>query len=158
MIITNLSEFPVIPTRKDLSVEEVALTALQNTGVGLVSYSLKIGDIVEFPDNKESIRIMSRQVSKGSPSREMLIAVYKNGNPSWFSIANLRRWDAEMHPVHPVAEALRIADNDEARVLQMLGKKITAKEDVTYNEAVFVNRQRTEQTKSRTVAKLIFVE
>jgi hypothetical protein len=158
MIITNLSEFPVIPTRKDLSVEEVTLTALQNTGVGLVSYSLKIGDIVEFPDNKESIRIMSRQVSKDSTSREMLLAVYKNGNPSWFSVANLRRWDAEMHPVHPVAEALRIADNDEARVLQMLGKKITAKEDVTYNEAVFVNRQRTEQTKSRTVAKLIFVE
>jgi hypothetical protein len=158
MIITNLSEFPVIPTRKDLYVEEVTLTALQNTGVGLVSYSLKIGDIVEFPDNKESIRIMSRQVSKDSTSREMLLAVYKNGNPSRFSVANLRRWDAEMHPVHPVAEALRIADNDEARVLQMLGKKITAKEDVTYNEAVFVNRQRTEQTKSRTVAKLIFVE
>lgn len=158
MIITNLSEFPAIPTRKDLSVEEVTLTALQSTGVGLVSYSLKVGDIVEFPDNKESIRIMSRQVSKDSTSREMLLAVYKNGNPSWFSIANLRRWDAEMHPVHPVAEALRIADNDEARVLQVLGKKITAKEDVTYNEAVFVNRQRTDKTKSRTVAKLIFVE
>lgn len=158
MIITNLSEFPAIPTRKDLSVEEVALTALQSTGVGLVSYSLKVGDIVEFPDNKESIRIMSRQVSKDSNSREMLLAVYKNGNPSWFSIANLRRWDAEMHPVHPVAEALRIADNDEARVLQVLGKKITAKEDVTYNEAIFVNRQRTDKTKARTVAKLIFVE
>lgn len=158
MIITNLSKFPAIPTRKDLSVEEVTLTALQSTGVGLVSYSLKVGDIVEFPDNKESIRIMSRQVSKDSNSREMLLAVYKNGNPSWFSIANLRRWDAEMHPVHPVAEALRIADNDEARVLQVLGKKITAKEDVTYNEAVFVNRQRTDKTKSRTVAKLIFVE
>lgn len=158
MIITNLSEFPVIPTRKDLSVDEVPLTALQSTGVGLVSYSLKVGDIVEFPDNKESIRIMSRQVSKDSTSREMLLAVYKNGNPSWFSIANLRRWDAEMHPVHPVAEALRTADNDEARVLKMLGKKITAKEDVTYNEAVFVNRQRTDTTKSRTVAKLIFVE
>ena len=101
---------------------------------------------------------MSRQVSKDSNSREMLLAVYKNGNPSWFSIANLRRWDAEMHPVHPVAEALRIADNDEARVLQVLGKKITAKEDVTYNEAIFVNRQRTDKTKARTVAKLIFVE
>ena len=158
MIITNLSEFPVIPTRKDLSVDEVPLTALQNTGVGLVSYSLKVGDTVEFPDNKESIRIMSRQVSKDSTSREMLLAVHKNGNPAWFSVANLRRWDAEMHPVHPVAEALRTADNDEARVLQMLGKKITAKEDVTYNEAVFVNRQRTDKTKSRTVAKLIFVE
>lgn len=158
MIITNLSEFPAIPTRKDLSVDEVPLTALQSTGVGLVSYSLKVGDIVEFPDNKESIRIMSRQVSKDSTSREMLLAVYKNGNPSWFSVANLRRWDAEMHPVHPVAEALRTADNDEARVLKMLGKKITAKEDVTYNEAVFVNRQRTDTTKSRTVAKLIFVE
>ena len=158
MIITNISEFPAIPTRKDLSVDEVPLTALQSTGVGLVSYSLKVGDIVEFPDNKESIRIMSRQVSKDSTSREMLLAVYKNGNPSWFSIANLRRWDAEMHPVHPVAEALRTADNDEARVLKMLGKKITAKEDVTYNEAVFVNRQRTDTTKSRTVAKLILVE
>ena len=158
MIITNLSEFPAIPTRKDLSVDEVPLTALQSTGVGLVSYSLKVGDIVEFPDNKESIRIMSRQVSKDSTSREMLLAVYKNGNPSWFSVANLRRWDAEMHPVHPVAEALRTADNDEARVLKMLGKKITAKEDVTYDEAVFVNRQRTDTTKSRTVAKLIFVE
>ena len=158
MIITNISEFPVIPTRKDLSVDEVPLTALQSTGVGLVSYSLKVGDIVEFPDNKESIRIMSRQVSKDGNSREMLLAVHKNGNPSWFSIANLRRWDAEMHPVHPVAEALRHDDNDETRVLKMLGKKITAKEDVTYSEAVFVNRQRTDKTKSRTVAKLIFVE
>ena len=46
MIITNLSEFPAIPTRKDLSVDEVPLTALQSTGVGLVSYSLKVGDIV----------------------------------------------------------------------------------------------------------------
>ena len=158
MIITNLSEFPAIPTRKDLSVDEVPLTALQSTGVGLGSNSLKVGDNVEFPDNKESIRIMSRQVSKDSTSREMLLAVHKNGNPSWFSVANLRRWDAEMHPVHPVAEALRTADNDEARVLQMLGKKITAKEDVTYNETVFVDRQRTGKTKSRTVAKLIFVE
>ena len=158
MIITSISEFPAIPTRKDLSVNEVPLTALQNTGVGLVSYSLKVGDIVEFPDNKESIRIMSRQVSKDSTSREMLLAVHKNGNPSWFSIANLRRWDAEMHPVHPVAEALRNDDNDEARVIKMLGKKITAKEDVTYNETVFVNRQRTDKTKSRTVAKLIFAE
>lgn len=158
MIITNLSEFPVIPTRKDLSVNEVPLTALQSTGVDRVSFVLKVGDIVEFPDNKESIRIMSRQVSKDSDAREMLIAVHKNGNPAWFSIANLRRWDAEMHPVHPVAEALRLADNDEVRVLQMVGKKITAKEEVTYNEAVFVNRQRTDKTKSRTVAKLIFVE
>jgi hypothetical protein len=63
-----------------------------------------------------------------------------------------------MHPVHPVAEALRNDDNDEARVLKMLGKKITAKENVTYNETVFVNRQRTDKTKSRTVAKLIFAE
>ena len=158
MIIADIKEFPVIPTRKDLKVEEVTLATLKNSGIGLVSYSLKIGDTVEFPDNKESIRIMSRQVSTDSDSREMLIAVYKNGNPSWFSVANLRRWDAQMHPVHPVAEVLRDCDNDEMRILKVLGKSITAKEDVTYNEAVFKDRKRTDETKSRTVAKLIFVE
>lgn len=158
MIITDIKEFPVIPTRKNLKVEEVTLATLKNSGIGLVSYSLKIGDTVEFPDNKESIRIMSRQVSADNDSREMLIAVHKNGNPSWFSVANLRRWDAQMSPVHPVAEALRDCDNDEMRILKVLGKSITAKEDVTYNEAIFKDRKRTNETKSRTVAKLIFVE
>jgi hypothetical protein len=158
MIISNIKDFPVIPVRSGMTCEEVELTALQNTGVGLISYGCKVGDVIEFPDNKESVRIMSRQVRKGSDAREMLIAVYKNGNPSWFSVANLRRWDIDMKPVHQVSEDLRNCENDMIRIEACLGKKITAKDEVTFKEAVFENGVRVEgDSKSRTVSNLIWV-
>ena len=101
---------------------------------------------------------MSRQVRKGSDAREMLIAVYKNGNPAWFSVANLRRWDIDMKPVHQVSEDLRNCENDMVRIEACLGKKITAKDEVTFKEAVFENGVRVEgDSKSRTVSNLVWV-
>lgn len=160
MIISNIKDFPVIPVRSGMSCEEVELTALQNTGTSgsLISYGCKVGDVIEFPDNKESIRIMARQVREGSDAREMLIAVYKNGNPAWFSVANLRRWDIKMNGVHQVAKDLRDCENDMIRIETCLGKQITANDEVTFQEAVFKNGVRVEgDSKARTVSNLIWV-
>ena len=157
MIISNIEDFPVIPVRSGMTCEEVELTALQNTGVGLISYGCKVGDVIEFPDNKENVRIMARQVRPNNDAREMLIAVYKNGNPAWFSVANLRRWDVEMKGVHQVAKDLRDCENDMIRIESCLGKKITAKDEVTFQQAVFKDGMRQEgETESRTVANLIW--
>lgn len=157
MIITDFSAFPVIPVRNGLTCGSGSLKDLEATGMGLVSFGLNKGDVVEFPDNEESLSVQWRQVRKGSDAKEMLIGVYKNGKPAWFSVANLRRWDNQMKAVHPVAEDLRNCESDAVRVTTCFGRKITATEDVTYQEAVFENGTRVDgETKSRTVAKLIW--
>lgn len=157
MIISDIKDFPMIPVRANLKIEEVTLDALKSTGMGLVSYGCKVGDVIEFPDNKESVRLMARQVRPNNDAREMLIAVYKNGNPAWFSVANLRRWDVEMKGVHQVAKDLRDCENDMIRIESCLGKKITAKDEVTFQQAVFKDGMRQEgETESRTVANLIW--
>lgn len=158
MVISNIQEFPAIPTRQGMTVEEIPIKELKNSGTGLISYGIKIGDIVEFPSSMEDVYIKARQVRKGSDSKEYLLAVYKNDKPAWFSVANLRRWDASMKAVHPVAEALRNMEDDTERIKHMLGKKITATKDVTYQEAIFVDGMRTDETKPRTVACIIFAD
>lgn len=157
MVISNIEDFPMIPTRSGLTCEEVELSVLKNSGTGLVSYGCKIGDIIEFPDNMENVRVMSRQVRKGSDARELLIAVYKNDKPAWFSVANLRRWDVDMKGVHQVAQDLRNCENDMIRIEACLGKKITATDEVTFQEAVFTDGMRVEgESKPRTVTNLVW--
>lgn len=149
-------DLPVVPQRSGLEVKDVELSALKETGVGLVSYGLKKGDRFEFPDSVDDCKIVARQVRKNSTSYEMLILGLKNGKPAYFSLANLRRRDADMKPVHPVADALASMENDEVRVEACLGRVIVAGDDVTYQERVFQDGVRTEDTRPRTTAKLEF--
>lgn len=153
----NEADMPVIPVRNGLSVKEVDMAALKQTGIGLVSYGLDKGQTFEFPESPEDVKIIERQVRPNSDAKEMLILGLKNGKPAYLSIANLRRRDHKMVPVHPLAEALNNAENDEIRVEMCLGKTITAEEDVTFQEAIFENGTRTDGTRPRTVAKLHFV-
>ncbi len=150
------TDIPVVPVRNGLTISLVGIETLKESGVGLVSYGLKTGDVFEFPTAMEDVQITQRQVRPNSTSYEYLILGLKNGKPAWLSVANLRRWDHKMSPVHPVAEALRTAENDMVRIEMCLGKSIKAEEDVTYQEAVFENGVRTDATKGRTIAKLVF--
>lgn len=158
MILANVNkaDIPVVPVRNGLTINSVGLEALKSSGVGLVSYGLKEGDTFEFPTTAADLQITQRQVRANSSAYEYLVLGLKNGKPAWLSVSNLRRWDHKMQPVHPVAEALRTAEDDSVRLEMCLGKTIKAEEDVTYQEAVFENGVRTDGTRPRTVSKLVF--
>ena len=147
---------PVVPVRSGLSIKEGGIEALKGKGVGLVTYGLSVGDTFEFPDTIEDVKTITRQVRANSDAVEVLILGIKNGKPAYLSASNLRRYDHQMQPVHPVAEALRSCEDDAVRIEACLGKKITANEEITYNEAIFENGMRTDGTRERKVAKLIF--
>lgn len=151
----NQANVPVIPVRGSQKVEMVAVSDLAKTGQGLVTFGLNVGDTFEFPDSEEDAQIAARTIRDGA-TPEMLVLGLKNGKEAWLSIGNLRRRDHKMVPVHPVAEALKDAENDQARLAMCYGKKITAQESVTFEEAIFENNVRTDGTRPRTVAKLIF--
>lgn len=151
-------DMPIVPVRQNLTVKETNMDALKGKGLGLVTYGLNVGEIFEFPDSVKDVKIIERQVRPNSSSVETLILGLKNGKPAYLSVANLRRRDHKARPVHPVAEALNTAEDDYVRVEMCLGRKIRANEEVTFDEAVFDNGVRTDATKPRTVAKLIFVE
>lgn len=151
-------DMPIVPVRQNLTVKETNMDALKGKGLGLITYGLNEGEIFEFPDSVKDVKIIERQVRPNSSSVETLILGLKNGKPAYLSVANLRRRDHKARPVHPVAEALNTAEDDYVRVEMCLGRKIRATEEVTFDEAVFDNGVRTDATKPRTVAKLIFVE
>lgn len=149
-------EMPVVPVRKGLTVKEGGIEALKGMGAGLASFGIEKGETFEFPDTPDDVKTVTRQVRENSEAFEVLILGLKNGKPAWFSVSNLRRRDYKMNPVHPVAETLNRATDDAERIEKCLGKKITANDDVTYTATVFKNGTRTDGTRERTVAKLVF--
>lgn len=151
-------DMPIVPVRKDTIVRETNIDALKGKGLGLITYGLNVNDTFEFPEKIEDVKIVERQVRPNSSAYEMLILGLKNGRPAYFSVGNLRKRDHKFRPVHPVAEALDKCEDDYVRVEMCLGKRISANETVTFDEAVFDDGVRTDATKPRTVAKLIFVE
>lgn len=153
----EMKDMPVVLKRGNLKVEQESLASLENTGVGIVTYGVTVGDTIEFPDSEADLHVMSRQVRPNNDAKEMLVSVLKNGKPAWFSVANLRRWDNEMKAVHPVAADLRNCETDAERIKLCFGRKITATEEVTFKTAVFENGVRTDATQERTVAKLEWV-
>lgn len=151
-------DIPVVTVRAGLTIKKGGLEALKGKGQGIISYCLSVGDVFEFPDTPEQVQVTTRQVRPNSNAEETLILGMKNGKPAWFSVGNLRRLDHKMVPVHPVAEALKDAEDDAVRVEMCFGKKITANEEVTFKETVFKDGLRTDETRERKVAKLVFVD
>lgn len=160
----NTAERPVIAVRGNLVPAKVDFDALTGVGEPRNGYGMNVGDVVDFPETKEDIELMEIPIRENGP-KQYVVLVVKNGKQAWLGLSNLRRMDHEMKPVHPVAEALTEAiraqalpNDDKTRLELVLGKKITAKEPVTYKEAIFEDGTRTNDTRERTTAKLIFVE
>lgn len=158
MVLTeiNSADIPVVPVRTGLTCVEVTIDALTNVGTPMVTYGLNINDRFEFPATKADLKVIQRQVRPNSTAYEYLVLGLKNGKPAWLSLSNLRRRDHKNQPVHPLAEALHGAESDAVRLEMCLGKTITSTENIEYQEAVFENGVRTDGTKPRTVAKLMF--
>lgn len=160
----NPVDRPVIPVRNNLVPEKVNFADLEGVGEPRATYGMNVGDVVEFPNTEADIELMAIPVRANGP-KQYVVLVMKNGKQAYFGLSNLRRTDNKMNPVHPVAATLREAitaqalpNDDKTRLKLMLGKRITATEAVSYDEAIFENNVRTEDTRKRTTAKLIFVD
>lgn len=142
----KIEDYPVVPVRNGLEVKRVDVSALKNTGIGLVSYGLNEGDVFEFPDTMEDAIITSRQVRKDSANVELLVMGLKNGKLAYLSVSNLRRRDANMTPVHEVAADLNNFETDYERLEACLGKTIVGKEKVKFQQRDFDNGVRLDTT------------
>lgn len=154
MKLSDVQNTPVIQLRNGQTATEIQLNNLREKGLGLISYGLREGDTFEFPSTADDVKLMERTINERAT--EVLILGLKNGEPAWFSIGNLRRRDYKMKPVHPVAEALHMEENDEQRIKKCLGKTIIASGEVEYEEYIFNNGVRTDDRRKRTTAKLQF--
>lgn len=160
----NEAERPVIAVRGKAVPTEVKFNDLTGVGEPRNGYGMSVGDVIDFPETKEDIKVMAIPIRENGPKQHVVL-VLKNGKQAWFGLSNLRRMDSEMKPVHPAAKDLTEAitkqalpNDDKTRLQLVLGRKITATEPVTYKEAIFEDGVRTNDTRERTTAKLIFVE
>lgn len=158
------AERPVIAVRGNLVPAKISFDKLEGVGEPRNGYGMNVGDVIDFPETVEDIELMEIPIRENGP-KQYVVLVVKNGKQAWFGLSNLRRMDHEMNPVHPVAQTLREAiqkqalpNDDKTRLELVLGKKITATEPVTYKEAIFEDGTRTNDTRDRTTAKLIFAE
>lgn len=158
----NVADRPVITVRGNLVPTKVDFSALEGVGEPRNGYGMNVGDVVEFPDTEQDIELMAIPVRENGP-KQYVVLVKKNGKQAWFGLSNLRRMDYEMKPVHLVAATLTeqvraqaLPSDDKTRLKLMLGKSITATEAVTYKEAIFEDGTRTNDTRDRTTANLIF--
>lgn len=160
----NVADRPVITVRGNLIPTKVDFNALEGIGEPRNGYGMAVGDTVEFPDTEQDIELMAIPIRENGP-KQYVVLVKKNGKQAWFGLSNLRRMDHEMKPVHLVAKTLAeqvnaqaLPNDDKTRLKLMLGKSITARESVTYKEAIFEDGTRTNDTRDRTTANLIFKE
>jgi hypothetical protein len=114
----------VIPATKDRPVTEANLSDLESKGQGLITYGIAVGDVIEMPSTEADIVLRSRPVRKNSTAMEYLLAVLKNGKPSWVSTGVFNRRNHKMEPVHEVAESLKDLENDAVRIKNLCGKTL----------------------------------
>lgn len=132
---------------------------LKDKGTLFISYGVRVGDVIEFPDQLEEGYLASRQVVPGSTATESLVLVRKNGRPDWFSIALLRRLDeAGLQSCGTVCDELQPLPNDLERVKAALGRTMIATEKVTIQTLVFKDGKPTGATTDKEIVSLDWQE
>ena len=128
---------------------------LKDKGQLFISYGVRVGDVVEFPETLEPGYLVSRQVAPGRAATESLVLVMKNGRPDWFSIALLRRIDeAGLQSCGTVCDELQPKANDLERVKAALGRTLVATEKVTIQTLVFKDEKPTGATVDKEIVKI----
>ena len=84
-------ELAPIPERNGLKAKEVSLKALEEKGLGIVSYGVQKGEVIEFPDTEEDATVWARPVRENGPE-EMLVAVKRNDKPAGSASADFVVW------------------------------------------------------------------
>lgn len=107
---------------KSLSAEQ-----LKTTGQPFASYGIAKGEVIEFPDSAADVIAREQPVRAGNPDgpAQRLIAVLRNGKPSWLSLGILNRTDYNRQPTCDFCAEMNDKANDWDRIESLFGKKIT---------------------------------
>lgn len=147
----------VIPATKDRPVTDANLSDLESKGQPLISYGVAVGDVIEMPSTEADIVLRKRPVRKNSTSFEYLLAVLKNGKPSWVSTGIFNRRNHKMEPVHEVAESLKDFENDSARIKHLCGKTIKGNTLVEITRYKFTaDGERLDELETTKVTELVY--
>lgn len=109
----------------------ISVDALKNSGTVTATYGAKQGDVIVFLEEYDENTVIGRPI-QGSANSEILVAVLRNGNADWYSLADVRRTDHEMNPIDTFRKEMRELPNDFVRLETLKGKTICAGQVVKY--------------------------
>lgn len=102
------------------------LADLKVSGVPFATYSIRKGDVIEFPDAEDDIQVFNQPVRANSSAMQSLVVVLRNGKPDYLSLGSLRKTDINNEYTCDFTKSMGELNNDYERLLALCGKKITA--------------------------------
>lgn len=107
--------------------ENLSLETLKTTGETFVTYGIRQGDTIEFPDSAADVVAVEQpiRVNDENSPKQRLLQVLKNGKYSWLSLGVLNRTDYNREPTCKFTAEMNELPNDFARIEALYGKKIT---------------------------------
>lgn len=124
-------------TRKPVAVTN--LEDLKVSGVPFATYSVRKGDVIEFPDTMEDVQVFNQPVRRNADNGpvQSLLVVMRNGKTDYLSIGSLRKQDINNEYTCEFTKAMGEKNNDFERLEALCGKKITAKDTKTIKVQAF---------------------
>lgn len=102
------------------------LDDLKVSGVPFTTYSIRKGDVVEFPNTLEDAQVFSQPVRANSTASQMLVVILRNGKVDYLSMGTLRKQDINNEYTCKFTSEMGAYNNDYDRLAALCGKKITA--------------------------------
>lgn len=150
---SQISNVPAIPVRSGQSATKVTLEELGQVAVGLITNTLRKGDVFEFPDTVEDLEVRAQPFANGT---SYLVLGLRNEKPYWLSLGALRRRDMDNNPIHQVSQFLATCETMDEMIYALLGRTIYADGDITYNAMIFFEGRPTGEGEQKVVANLKF--
>ena len=133
---------------------------LKTSGVPFATYSVRKGDVIEFPDSWDDVQVFNQPVRANGTVNQALLVVLRNGNPDYLSIGSLRKQDVDRNYTSPFTEEMGKLNNDYDRINTLLGKKIKGVDSKTIKTQAFdrITGERLEgQTRDQVVPIIEYV-
>ncbi len=155
------TNIPAIFGEHTRKANDLSIAQLKTTGQPFASYGIAVGETIEFPDTEDDVVAKEQPVRTGSTATQRLLLVNRNGKPSWLSLGILNRTDVNRKPTCKFCEEMNDLDSDYARILALLGKKITVKEMTNAEFQAFDRQTGTRiegKTESRPTPVIVYAE
>lgn len=159
----NISELPAFPKIEGRAVTTVSRDQLKTLGTGASGSSIMEGDVIEFDEDFENMKIVQQPIRANSTSMNYMVGVIKNNKPAWFSLGTLiRRYNGSdgLTPTCPFVKEMLDYPSHEARLKALAGKKIKGVSTVKYPYYKWdrTTNQRLDETEDRNTTIIEYVE
>lgn len=133
----NLPSISGAAQRKPVLVNN--LSDLKTSGVPFATYSLRKGDVIEFPDTIEDVQAFTQPIRNNAMNGpvQTLLVVLRNGKTDYLSLGSLRKQDVNREYTCNFTKEIGEMNNDYDRISHLCGKKITATEMKTIKVQAF---------------------